>query len=255
MRNQSKENLKVLLNKEQPDIVFHIALPGGTLGVDSPQEGTLSPYIGTVSVLDVIKDIPSITQAVVIPSEKVHPDKEWHPSLDEEEKKQLAHLLEKVDNVQIRGEIWHQLVKKVITVPIELCITDEDNNVFLVYRNDREFDGYHMPGTVINDWETVEEACIRLVQGEVIRDAGIIITKPHSIGWLEVRRGNGPEESKTRNAVSLLFTAKLVSGFTPQEGRGFYSLGNLPENTLGHHKFILRYFRKNFETGEPILGQ
>lgn len=255
IRNQSPENIKTLFKEEQPEIVFHIALPTGVAPNNELHDAVLSPYVGTAAVLDAIKDTPSVTSAVVIPSEIAHLGGTWYPSLDEEEKKQLAHLLEKVDNVQIRGEIWHQLVKKIITVPIELCITDENNNVFLVYRKDREFDGYHMPGTVINDWETVEEACNRLVKGEVIRDAGITISSPYSIGWLEVRRGLKEEESTTRNAISLLFTARLEGDFVPQEGKGFFSFDNLPENTLGHHKFILRYFRKNFEDGSIILGR
>lgn len=51
--------------------------------------------------------------------------------LKEEEKQQLAGLLERIKNTEIKGEIWHQLVKKFITVPIELCILDKQNRVFL----------------------------------------------------------------------------------------------------------------------------
>ena len=240
----------------QPDIVFHIASSSQNKNSHVDNENTIvSPYVSTSHILDALRNTPSITSAIVIPAEKVHKEKEWHPSLTDEEKKELAHLLEKAENIEIRGEIWHQLVKKFITVPIELCILNEDNKVFLVYRKDREFDGYHMPGTVINDWETVEEACKRLIKKEVTEGAGLTITEPVSIGWLEVRRGDKPEESKTRNAISLLHVAKIVQEPVLQEGTGFYAFDALPENTLGHHLYILKFFKKYIEDGEIILGK
>jgi ADP-ribose pyrophosphatase YjhB (NUDIX family) len=235
--------------REQPEIVFHIT-------THTPnQENLVSPYVSTSHILDALNNTPSIKSAIVIPEKKSDTHKTWQKGLDEEEKKELARLLEKVDNVQIRGEIWHQLVKKFITVPIELCIVNNENKVFMVYRKDREFDGYHLPGTVINDWETVDEACTRLVHGEVLRDAGFTITKPKSIGWLEVRRGSGKEESRTRNAISLLHLAHLDGNYTEKEGMGFFGFDNIPQNTLGHHIFIIRKFKEYLDSGEIILGK
>lgn len=71
--------------------------------------------------------------------------------LNEQEIIKLTDLLARVDNTQIKGDVWYELVKKFITVPIELCILDDQERVLLVYRKDREFDGYHMPGSVVND--------------------------------------------------------------------------------------------------------
>jgi ADP-ribose pyrophosphatase YjhB (NUDIX family) len=246
---QSHLDVAEHFTNNKPEIVFHIS------SHNPEQTKLLSPYISTSHILDVIKSTPSIKSAIVIPAKKSEEAKEWQTGLDEDEKKELARLLEKVDNVQIRGEIWHQLVKKFITVPIELCIVDSNNKVFMVYRKDREFDGYHIPGTVINDWETVDQACARLVNGEVLRDAGFSITKPESVGWLEVRRGEGAEESKTRNAISLLYLARLDGAYEEKEGMAFFDFNSLPENTLGHHKFILRRFNQYLTDGEIVLGK
>ena len=164
-------------------------------------------------------------------------------SITEEEKKELARLLSKIKNREIVGDIWHQLVKKFITVPVELCVLDSKNRVFLVYRKDREFDGYHLPGTIVNDWETVHDARVRLMQGEIQKDAGFVISYPESIGWIEVRRGEGEYESRTRNTVALLHIARIQGEFIEKEGYGFYALDAIPENTLQDHKFILRYFK------------
>lgn len=246
-------DIKHIFIQEQPEIVFHIS--GSKDRGLHVSEGIISPYTGTSSLLDAIHSVSSVQSAVVIPEDKAHKDTEWNHHLTDEEKKELAHLLEKAENVEIRGEIWHQLVKKFITVPIELCILNEENKVFLVYRKDREFDGYHMPGTVINDWETVDEACNRLIKKEVAEGAGLTITTPISIGWLEVRRGNKPEESKTRNAISLLHVAKVFGKPLLKEGSGFYAFDALPENTLGHHKYILTFFEKYLDDGQIILGK
>jgi hypothetical protein len=94
-----------------------------------------------------------------------------------------------------------------------------------------------------------------LVNGEVLRDAGFSITKPESVGWLEVRRGEGAEESKTRNAISLLYLARLDGAYEEKEGMAFFDFNSLPENTLGHHKFILRRFNQYLTDGEIVLGK
>lgn len=174
--------------------------------------------------------------------------------LSDDDKKLLTSLLERAKNTDITGEIWHQLVKKFITVPVELCVLDSENRIFLVYRKDREFDGYHLPGTIVNDWETVHDARVRLMQGEIQKDAGFTISYPESIGWVEVRRGEGEYESRTRNTIALLHIARIEGDFTPKDGYGFYALSDIPENTLRDHKFILCYFKRYIEDGHIILG-
>lgn len=176
-------------------------------------------------------------------------------SLTDQEKKELVVLLEKIENTEIRGEIWHQLVKKFITVPVELCILDDNDRVFLVYRKDQEFDGYHMPGSVVNDWETVEEARARLIQDEVVTGAGIEITEPEPIGWVESVREAGPAEASTRHGVLLLHIARFRGDFIAREGMGFYAFDAIPSNTLGCHKYLIPFFERYLRDGKPILGK
>ena len=175
--------------------------------------------------------------------------------LREEEKELLAKLLERAESTDIKGDTWHEMVKKFITVPVELCVLDTENKVFLVYRKDREFDGYHLPGTVVTDWETVHDARLRIVTSEIKEHAGFDISYPESVGWIEVKRGTGPDCNPTRHTAALLHIAHQVSDFTPREGSGFYSFDNIPENTLPDHKFMLRYFKRYLENGQAILGE
>ncbi len=175
--------------------------------------------------------------------------------LTDTEKVQLATLLERAESSDIKGGIWYEMVKKFITVPIELCILDTESRVFLVYRKDREFDGYHLPGTVVNDWETVHDARLRLIQGEIKKDAGFDISYPESIGWLEVRRGNRPDCNPTRHTAALLHITHVKGDVVPTEGSGFYSFDDIPFNTLPDHVFMLRFFKRYLENGKPILGE
>lgn len=173
-------------------------------------------------------------------------------SLNQDEKNVLAELLEKAENKDIRGPVWHALVKKFPTVPIELMVFNDKKEVFLVYRDDAEFTGWHHPGSCWNDWETLPERRQKLVDGEIIKDAGIKITEPISIGWMGVYRGDGPDENGSRNACSLIHMAHLASEFTPKQGYGFFPLDNLPEDTLGCHKYILRRVKQYLVDGVTL---
>lgn len=243
----SENDIEKVFAQGQPEILFHISTH------KEEADSIVSPYLSTSQILDAVRTSSSIKSAILIPENKS--DKEWSKSLTLEEKKDLADLLKKVSNVEIRGEIWHQLVHKFITIPIELCILNDRNEVFLVYRKDREFDGYHMPGTVLNDWEDVSKARSRLVLGEVMTGAGISITEPQSIGWFEITRGTKAHEDPHRHEISLLHVAYITNEFIPRDGMGFYSFEELPENILGHHKYLLQFFKRYLEDGKIIVGK
>ena len=176
-------------------------------------------------------------------------------SLNQQEKNELVRLLEKVKNTEITGEVWHQLVKKFITVPIELCVLDDENNFLMIYRKDREFDGYHLPGSVVNEWETVSEALARLIKKEIVDDLGINVDGVEPIGWLDSPKDVWPSDPSTRHGVLLLHIARFHGIFLPREGVGFYSFETVPENTLGCHKFIIPFFERFLKNKEPILGK
>ncbi|MEK6968702.1 MAG: hypothetical protein AABX51_08840, partial [Nanoarchaeota archaeon] len=103
-------------------------------------------------------------------------------ALNEEENILLANLLNKANNTEIKGAVWHELVKKFMTVSVELFVLDDSNQIFLIRRPscDPEFTGcpYQMPGTVVNDWENVNLAKERLIQTEIVPAGLEKITEP-----------------------------------------------------------------------------
>lgn len=170
--------------------------------------------------------------------------------LTDSELRTLAFLLERVNPQQIRGEVWHALVTKFVTVPIEFFVLNEKNEVFLVYRKDREFVGHHHPGTVLNYWESVNQARLRLIAGELIRDAGLTggISAPEPIGWFECPS----DEHGRRHAIALLHVSRFKGEYLPREGKGFFPLDALPADTLYHHKRMLAALKQHLQDGKMI---
>ena len=73
------EELKKVFEKEKPEIVFHLAAqPIVRISYEDPV-GTISTNVlGTAHVLEAIKCTPSVQSAVIITTDKVYENKEWH---------------------------------------------------------------------------------------------------------------------------------------------------------------------------------
>ena len=174
-------------------------------------------------------------------------------ALNDTQKEQLAVLLEKASNTDLRGRVWRALVQIFPTVPIELIILDDQGRAFLVYRHDDEFTGWHHPGSTWNDWETIPERRAKLVAGEIVKGAGLIgITEPKSIGWMGIYRGKGPGTNPTRHECSLVHLSHFHGTWEPREGMGFFPLDNLPADTLEHHRLILGRVKQFLVDGIPL---
>ncbi len=203
---------------------------------------------------DIIMVIIVFVEIVSVPC--FNPSKErLTMSLNAKELDQLEDLLSRMDNTQMRGRVWKAYVKKCITPAVEACIVDDKGDVFLAHRKDDEFEGYTFPGTVINDWENLAKARIRLMTNPNNEIALSSMTPLKPIGYIEAPRGNGPEDNPTRNTLSLLHVARYKGVFPRQKDAGFYKFGDLPSDTLGTHRFLLRYFERYMRTGQPILGE
>ncbi|MFA6534286.1 MAG: NUDIX domain-containing protein [Patescibacteria group bacterium] len=167
-------------------------------------------------------------------------------ALTQEESLALAELLKKLE-WPMDLEVFYALMRKIVSIPIELCVLDDQNRVLTFYRKDAEYDGHHLPGTVLRDNETVPQALRRLIQSELV---GGKVTEPQNIGWVEILRGNNPTENPTRHEISLLFLTHLRGTY---QGKGgvFSPLYGLPENTLTHHRLLIDRFRQYLRNRQP----
>jgi ADP-ribose pyrophosphatase YjhB (NUDIX family) len=123
-------------------------------------------------------------------------------------------------------------MRKTLTVPVELYVANGEQ-VLLIYRDDHEYRGWHMPGTVIRDNESVDGAITRLLDSEV----QAVVSKPESLGWTEVPR----ELNGVRHEISLLHFCRLQGPYTGP-GRFFFA-NRLPADTLRHHKILIPMMR------------
>ncbi len=154
-------------------------------------------------------------------------------SLTADEVSLLAELLRRVE-WPLPLPVFAAAMNKFVSTPIELAVLDSSGRVLMVHREDAEYVGNHMPGTVLRDNENVPAAINRLLTREV----GGKVTPPVSLGWVEVSKGNGPGQDPNRHQISLLHVCWLTGAY---EGAGrFFPVDQLPEDTLEHHRLLVR---------------
>lgn len=159
-------------------------------------------------------------------------------ALTQSEVEQLAGLLGKIE-WPMPKEVFYALLRCTVSVPIELAVIDDKGYVLMFYRKDEEYDGYHMPGTVLRDNEDVSNALRRLLASELV---GANISAPQNIGWIEIPRGSGHGENPTRHEISLIFLARLHGEYQGKGGE-FFPIHKLPKNTLPHHVTLIQQVR------------
>lgn len=76
---RDKEALEKIFTDEKPDIVFHLAAqPIVRTSYDDPLGTIDTNVMGTAYVLEAVRKTPSVASVVVITTDKVYENKEWH---------------------------------------------------------------------------------------------------------------------------------------------------------------------------------
>ncbi len=134
------------------------------------------------------------------------------------------------------------------TVPLELMIFDEYERIFLLYRKDDEYDGWHVPGSMILRRQSQEAKLAELLHRE-IKPTGLAVWDPKFFFVSE--HMPGPDDQSERSLgedprgqqESLVYLTRAVEGSHPREG-AFFPLNELPQNTLGHQRRMIATARK-----------
>lgn len=176
---------------------------------------------------------------------------------------QYARLTERavysVDERRKRGQdplpkvAFYPLVRLMPTCPVELAVLDMCERIFLVYRDDGEFRGWHMPGSVILRGESQERKLQDLIAKE-IEPVGLTVNAPPVfVGVAETLEGpdDQSEETEGRNprgyAEALLFACRVRMA-PPIYGR-FFHLDDIPQATLGHHRRMMKMIGQWLQNG------
>ncbi len=73
------DELKKIFIDEKPEIVLHLAAqPIVRLSYEDPLKTISTNVLGTANVLQAVKEVPGVKSAVIITTDKVYENKEWH---------------------------------------------------------------------------------------------------------------------------------------------------------------------------------
>jgi CDP-glucose 4,6-dehydratase len=73
------EEMKKIVSHEKPEIIFHLAAqPIVRTGYDDPIGTFSTNCMGTANILEAIREVRSVRSAVIITTDKVYENKEWH---------------------------------------------------------------------------------------------------------------------------------------------------------------------------------
>lgn len=166
-------------------------------------------------------------------------------ALTREQELQLAVLLREMTFPTKTQELFEAWCWSQITNPVELAVmrNEKAREILLIYREDKFYRGWHMPGSVILPGTNSLLARVNLIEREVRAPISI----PRFVGYKEFPRGNGCAENSRGQELSLLFVAHLTGDLPETSAKRFFPLGAIPEGTLGHHIELIKMIREWFD--------
>ena len=133
-----------------------------------------------------------------------------------------------------RGGIGTDLFEAVITIVPQPCVETllVDNlynpqKIYLTWREDQHYHGWHFPGTFIRFGESFKDAIHRVVQREVNAGVYAFISADDEYSWID-SRGH------------TVGTVWLVQPDGEPTGGEWFSITDPPDPTLPHHINILQ---------------
>ena len=163
-------------------------------------------------------------------------------SLNHEEKEELVRLMRKAE-FPLPRDVFNAWCEN-FTVPcIEVVFLRDGVNgreLFLTYRDDGYFKGWHIPGAVIQAGENVEEVLRRIARDEL---QGVEFT-PRFFSWFECLKVTGVGESARGHVITLIFSAEAPDTLRESELAKFFPLSKTPGDLITEHVPIIEELRK-----------
>lgn len=166
-------------------------------------------------------------------------------ALTPEESKQLAALMQKVE-FPVPVEVFNEWCANFTIGTAEIALfrvnpKTKEKEVFLTYRKDRFFDGWHFPGSVILPGKTVQDTLNKVIKTEL---GSITITDPKYLTWFE--RVKGRDEGLRGQELSLFYISYTEANIET-EAEKFFSLKNIPKNLIPAHIVVVDYLKENLK--------
>jgi len=155
--------------------------------------------------------------------------------MDEEKLSKLTELLKEIGEADLLPpkmpfEVWREIVSLVPAPAVEVLVSHDNKDFLLTERNDKYWQGWHIPGGYLLGKEKIEDACNRLAKKELGMEVNF-----EKVLFLHTW-SNHPYA----NALSIICLCRPVG--ETKEGKYFLEI---PETTIDEHKDFLNKFLEN----------
>lgn len=166
--------------------------------------------------------------------------------LTNKENLELIYLLNKIE-WPVTPDLFDAICNNLSVNPIDLAVLregDEGSEVFLIYREDNFFKGWHFPGSVILPGHTIKSVLKDIVGREMgISAEGFAFDL---VGVHQFMKGNNIGECPRGQEVDLFHVLFLDRGTKIEidENRKFFPISKFPDDILSHHKVLFSSIKK-----------
>ena len=159
-------------------------------------------------------------------------------SLTDQEQKELVRLMNKL-SFPMPLAVFEARCRVFGTVCAEVVVIknrNKDAQIFLTYRDDKFFKGWHIPGRVCLPTEKISDTTQRVCKEEIKMKTG----KKIFFNWFERPFGSGIGKSPRGHEFSFVFLSELKGKVKEKTTEKFFSLKNLPKDLLLSQKPIIK---------------
>src|SRR3989344_6415818 len=148
------------------------------------------------------------------------------------ETEELVKLLKKV-RLPAPYSVFVALCKSVPVIAVDIALMKDKNNIFLTYRSDKFYKGWHVPGSILTYQEKPIQALYRMAKKELgLEPKDLLGVKFQTyFAYKDVRE----------SGISLFFTAS--SKVKPKDGK-YFPLNNPPKDFLKVQNQEINYLKK-----------
>ncbi|MFA6339048.1 MAG: hypothetical protein WCW87_03255 [Candidatus Paceibacterota bacterium] len=165
--------------------------------------------------------------------------------LTPKEEKILSELINKIE-FPIGIDIFYAWAQNFYQNAVEFIILREgvdEKEIFLIWRDDKYYKCFHIPGTIIRPKETQKIALKRLVKDEINNAK---LSTPKYLKFIEFMKGDKEGELARGQVCSFIYVANTKDDLKIIDGK-FFPISKIPDNTLSAHKIIIDYIKKEID--------
>jgi hypothetical protein len=159
--------------------------------------------------------------------------------LSQEEWHQWTELTKRIQFIdgRIPLEAFYAYCESFITPVIDLVpyrITNNVLEILLIYRKDKYYNGFHVPGSVITPRKTSKETLQYIIENELGHKASI--ERTFFIKVVDTMKGKGVGLDERGQDLKLLYACEVMGEAIEGE---WFSKNNLPKNIIPEHQEIV----------------